>query len=175
MLGRSEPIRANSALLSLWGWLPGCDLVAVVGLFVIEWTGADKQGDMTATHPLGSELFCGPHHTGSTALMQYHRYPGCCLSVQGEVECAGYERIPIQGMQIRRVIEPRFGTLSRGEWERQWYPLYQAMLAWRHEQGGGTLYASNCGVISAVSNFLWVTRYLSFYPALLIEPVKESS
>ncbi|WP_249126679.1 hypothetical protein [Aeromonas popoffii] len=26
------------------------------------------------------------------------------------------------------------GPLSRGEWERQWYPLYQAVLAWCHMQ-----------------------------------------
>jgi len=48
--------------------------------------------------------------------------------------CGGTGLRPIPGMQIRRVIEPRLGTLSRGEWEGQWYPLYQAVLAWCHVQ-----------------------------------------
>ena len=48
--------------------------------------------------------------------------------------CGGTGLRPILGMQIRRVIEPRLGPLSRGEWERQWYPLYQAVLAWCQEQ-----------------------------------------
>lgn len=41
---------------------------------------------------------------------------------------------PIPGTQVRRAIEPLMGSLSRGEWERQWYPLYQAVLAWCHAQ-----------------------------------------
>jgi len=48
--------------------------------------------------------------------------------------CGGTGLRPIPGMQIRRVIESRLGTLSRGEWERQWYPLYQAVLAWCYVQ-----------------------------------------
>ncbi|MFM5268737.1 hypothetical protein [Aeromonas veronii] len=34
--------------------------------------------------------------------------------------------------QVRRAIDPLLSTLTRGEWERQWYPLYQAVLAWCH-------------------------------------------
>ncbi|WP_254204554.1 hypothetical protein [Aeromonas sp. FDAARGOS 1405] len=41
---------------------------------------------------------------------------------------------PIPGTQVHRAIEPLLGTLSRGEWEQQWYPLYQAVLAWCHVQ-----------------------------------------
>lgn len=48
--------------------------------------------------------------------------------------CGGTGLRPILGMKIRRVIEPRLGSLSRGEWERQWYPLYQAVLAWCYVQ-----------------------------------------
>lgn len=48
--------------------------------------------------------------------------------------CGGTGLRPILGTQIRRAIEPLLGTLSRGEWERQWYPLYQAVLAWCHVQ-----------------------------------------
>lgn len=48
--------------------------------------------------------------------------------------CNGTGLRPIPGIQIRRAIEPLLGTLSRGEWERQWYPLYQAVLAWCHVQ-----------------------------------------
>ncbi|MFQ2109372.1 hypothetical protein [Aeromonas rivipollensis] len=32
------------------------------------------------------------------------------------------------------MIRRSLGTLSRGEWERQWYPLYQAVQAWCHVQ-----------------------------------------
>ncbi len=49
----------------------------------------------------------------------------------------------------RRAIESLLGTLSRGEWERQWYPLYQAVLSWCHVQeseveasDGGVMYSS---------------------------------
>ncbi|MGL6406522.1 antitermination protein Q [Aeromonas veronii] len=48
--------------------------------------------------------------------------------------CNGTGLRPIPGIQIRRAIEPLLGTLTRGEWERQWYPLYQAVLAWCHVQ-----------------------------------------
>lgn len=48
--------------------------------------------------------------------------------------CGGTGLRPIPGTQIRRAIEPLLGSLSRGEWERQWYPLYQAVLAWCHVQ-----------------------------------------
>ncbi|MGL6053492.1 MAG: antitermination protein [Aeromonas salmonicida] len=48
--------------------------------------------------------------------------------------CGGTGLRPIPGTQIRRAIEPRLGPLSRGEWEQQWYPLYQAVLAWCHVQ-----------------------------------------
>ncbi len=48
--------------------------------------------------------------------------------------CGGTGLRPIPGTQIRRTIEPLLGTLSRGEWERQWYPLYQAVLVWCHVQ-----------------------------------------
>ena len=48
--------------------------------------------------------------------------------------CGGTGLRPIPGTQVRRAIEPLLGTLSRSEWERQWYPLYQAVLAWCHEQ-----------------------------------------
>ncbi|MFQ2400408.1 antitermination protein Q [Aeromonas dhakensis] len=48
--------------------------------------------------------------------------------------CGGTGLRPILGTQIRRAIEPRLGTLSRGEWEQQWYPLYQAVLAWCYQQ-----------------------------------------
>ena len=48
--------------------------------------------------------------------------------------CGGTGLRPISGMQIRRVIEPRLGALSRREWEQQWYPLYQLVLAWCHVQ-----------------------------------------
>ncbi|UMQ35968.1 hypothetical protein [Aeromonas hydrophila] len=46
--------------------------------------------------------------------------------------CGGTGLRDIPGIQVRRAIEPLLGTLSRGEWERQWYPLYQAVLAWCH-------------------------------------------
>ncbi|MDX7829442.1 hypothetical protein SJR89_20480 [Aeromonas caviae] len=36
--------------------------------------------------------------------------------------------------QVRRAIELFLGSWSRSEWERQWYPLYQAVLAWCHVQ-----------------------------------------
>lgn len=48
--------------------------------------------------------------------------------------CNGTGLRPIPGTHVRRAIEPRLGTLSRGEWERQWYPLYLAVLAWCHVQ-----------------------------------------
>ena len=48
--------------------------------------------------------------------------------------CDGTGLRPIPATRIRSAIEPRLGTLSRGAWERQWYPLYQAVLAWCHEQ-----------------------------------------
>lgn len=48
--------------------------------------------------------------------------------------CGGTGLRPILGTQVRRAIEPLLGTLSRGVWERQWYPLYQAVLAWCHVQ-----------------------------------------
>ena len=48
--------------------------------------------------------------------------------------CGGTGLRPIPGTQVRRAIEPLLGTLSRGEWERQWYPLYQAVLSWCHVQ-----------------------------------------
>jgi hypothetical protein len=48
--------------------------------------------------------------------------------------CNGTGLRPIPGTQVRRAIEPLLGTLTRGEWERQWYPLYQAVLAWCHVQ-----------------------------------------
>ncbi|OLF60234.1 antitermination protein [Aeromonas veronii] len=48
--------------------------------------------------------------------------------------CGGTGLRPIPGSQIRRAIESRLSPLSRGEWERQWYPLYQAVLAWCHMQ-----------------------------------------
>ena len=44
--------------------------------------------------------------------------------------------MPIPGTLMRRDIVPLLGDLSRGEWERQWYPLYQAVLAWCHVQEG---------------------------------------
>jgi hypothetical protein len=50
--------------------------------------------------------------------------------------CGGTGLRPIPGTQIRRVIEPLLGAMARSEWERQWYPLYQAMLAWCHVQEG---------------------------------------
>lgn len=48
--------------------------------------------------------------------------------------CNGTGLRPIPGTQVRRAIEPLLGTLTRGEWEQQWYPLYQAVLAWCHVQ-----------------------------------------
>lgn len=48
--------------------------------------------------------------------------------------CNGTGLRPIPGIQIRRAIEPLLGTMTRNEWERQWYPLYQAVLAWCHVQ-----------------------------------------
>lgn len=48
--------------------------------------------------------------------------------------CSGTGLRPISGPQVRRAIEPLLGSLSRGEWELQWYPLYQAVLAWCHVQ-----------------------------------------
>lgn len=48
--------------------------------------------------------------------------------------CNGTGLRPIPGIQIRRSIEPLLGTMTRNEWERQWYPLYQAVLAWCHVQ-----------------------------------------
>ncbi|MNJ31648.1 hypothetical protein D3C77_262910 [compost metagenome] len=46
--------------------------------------------------------------------------------------CRGTGLRPIPGTQ--RAIVPLLETLSRGEWERQWYPLYQVVLAWCHVQ-----------------------------------------
>ncbi|MGE6284745.1 hypothetical protein ACLHZ9_06865 [Aeromonas media] len=40
----------------------------------------------------------------------------------------------IPGTHVHRAIEPLLGGLSCGEWERQWYSLYQAVQAWRHVQ-----------------------------------------
>lgn len=51
--------------------------------------------------------------------------------------CNGTGLRPIPGTQVRRAIEPLLGTLTRGEWEQQWYPLYQAVLAWCHVQESG--------------------------------------
>ncbi|MDM5087763.1 hypothetical protein OB947_02390 [Aeromonas bestiarum] len=48
--------------------------------------------------------------------------------------CNGTGLRPIPGTQVRRAIEPLLGSLNRGEWERQWYPFYQAVLAWCHVQ-----------------------------------------
>ncbi|MGL6556951.1 antitermination protein Q [Aeromonas dhakensis] len=48
--------------------------------------------------------------------------------------CNGTGLRPITGTQVRRAIEPLLGTLTRCEWEQQWYPLYQAVLAWCHVQ-----------------------------------------
>ncbi|WP_254844484.1 antitermination protein Q [Aeromonas hydrophila] len=48
--------------------------------------------------------------------------------------CNGTGLRPIPGTQVRRAIEPLLGTLTRCEWEQQWYPLYQAVLAWCHVQ-----------------------------------------
>lgn len=48
--------------------------------------------------------------------------------------CNGTGLRPIPGTQVRRAIEPLLGTLTRGEWEQQWYPLYQAVLSWCHVQ-----------------------------------------
>lgn len=48
--------------------------------------------------------------------------------------CGGTGLRPIPATLVRRAIEPLLGALSRGEWERQWYPLYQAVLAWCHVQ-----------------------------------------
>lgn len=48
--------------------------------------------------------------------------------------CNGTGLRPIPGTQVSRAIEPLLGTLTRGEWEQQWYPLYQAVLAWCHVQ-----------------------------------------
>lgn len=59
MLDRSGPIRASRALV--YGY-PGVDLVAVVRLFVIEWTVVDKQGDVATAHPFSSELLGSPLH-----------------------------------------------------------------------------------------------------------------
>ncbi len=50
--------------------------------------------------------------------------------------CNGTGLRPIPGTQIRRAIEPLVGGLTRGQWERDWYPLYLAMLAWCHQQEG---------------------------------------
>ncbi|MGL6475801.1 antitermination protein Q [Aeromonas hydrophila] len=46
--------------------------------------------------------------------------------------CGGTGLRPIPGTQVRRTIEPLPVSLSRGEWERQWNPLYQAVLSWCH-------------------------------------------
>ncbi|WP_270672982.1 antitermination protein Q [Aeromonas sp. QDB01] len=51
--------------------------------------------------------------------------------------CNGTGLRPIPSTQVRRAIEPLLGTLTRGEWEQQWYPLYQAVLAWCHVQESG--------------------------------------
>lgn len=48
--------------------------------------------------------------------------------------CGGTGLRPILGTQIRRAIEPLAGELTRGQWERGWYPLYLAVLAWCHHQ-----------------------------------------
>ena len=48
--------------------------------------------------------------------------------------CGGTGLRPIPGTQVRRAIDPLLGSLTRCEWERQWYPLYQAVLAWCHVQ-----------------------------------------
>ncbi len=48
--------------------------------------------------------------------------------------CGGTGLRPIPGTQIRRAIEPLAGGLTRGQWERGWYPLYLAVLAWCHQQ-----------------------------------------
>lgn len=49
--------------------------------------------------------------------------------------CGGTGLRPIPGTKARRAIEPLLGKgLSRGEWEKGWYPLYQAVLAWCHAQ-----------------------------------------
>lgn len=48
--------------------------------------------------------------------------------------CNGTGLRPIPGTQVRRAIEPLLGTLTRCEWEQQWYRLYQAVLAWCHVQ-----------------------------------------
>ncbi|MDY7841562.1 antitermination protein [Aeromonas caviae] len=48
--------------------------------------------------------------------------------------CGGTGLRPIPGTQIRRAIEPLAGGLTRGQWERGWYPLYLAVLAWCHVQ-----------------------------------------
>lgn len=48
--------------------------------------------------------------------------------------CGGTGLRPIPGTQFRRAIEPLAGGLTRGQWERGWYPLYLAVLAWCHQQ-----------------------------------------
>ncbi len=48
--------------------------------------------------------------------------------------CNGTGLRPIPGTQVRRAIEPLLGSMTRNEWEQQWYPLYQAVLAWCHVQ-----------------------------------------
>lgn len=49
--------------------------------------------------------------------------------------CGGTGLRPITGTKVRYPIEALLGkVLSRGEWEKGWYPLYQAVLAWCHVQ-----------------------------------------
>ncbi|HHQ4556782.1 TPA: antitermination protein [Aeromonas hydrophila] len=48
--------------------------------------------------------------------------------------CGGTGLRSIPGTQIRRAIEPLAGGMTRGQWERGWYPLYLAVLAWCHQQ-----------------------------------------
>ena len=48
--------------------------------------------------------------------------------------CGGTGLTPIPGSQVRRAIEPLAGQFTRGQWERRWYPLYLAVLAWCHQQ-----------------------------------------
>jgi len=48
--------------------------------------------------------------------------------------CHGTGLRPITGTRVRRAIEAIIGTLTRTEWERQWFPLYQSLLAWCHVQ-----------------------------------------
>lgn len=47
----------------------GAHLVAVIGLPVAEWAGANEQGHVPAAHPLASQLFGSPFHVTGQRLV----------------------------------------------------------------------------------------------------------